>query len=341
MRAINYNQTGEINIIETPEPQIMDPNDVKVKTSYASICSYDILTIQGFAEQPYNYFIGHEASGIVIETGNNAAADFQPGDLVFVDFYSYCTYCSQCRKKNFSFCSNPKIVANGMSEYLVRNKRQIFKLPDNISLKEACLAEPVSMGLHALSKAKLTNGARVIILGGGSMGLIMLQLALLHPISYITVVDPHQNKRDLAIRLGANSVINPCTENLVARALDLTGGEGYDTVIEASGDIKSADIAIKMLARGGSLIYFSTYVKNEVEENLSLNLFTLYWKDASLHGVFYTACKAAEALSVIPRLNLESVITAVYPFEEAAQAFRAKMTGEHAKVMLKFDAEKI
>ena len=190
--------------------------------------------------------------------------------------------------------------------------------------------------MHAISKARLDWGKNLIILGGGAMGQIILKLARQYPLGKIVVVEPVAAKREMAKRFGADVVLDPSGCNLVTEALLLNGGMGYDAVIEASGSRGSAQTALNIVARGGSVVYFGLY---GMDFNLEVNLFNLYWKDATISCVCVPSGYFPSAIAIAGRLRLEEVVTGLFPFSQGIQAFAEKASGIHAKVMLQFDEE--
>lgn len=220
-----------------------------------------------------------------------------------------------------------------MTEYLILDQDMVYRLPEGVSLRAGSLIEPLMMAMHAVRKAQIGYGKNVIILGCGAMGQIILKLTRQHPVGKIVVVEPDASKRNAAYRFGADVVLNPHAGNLLSEALMLSDGKGYDAVIEASGDRASAQNSINLVARGGSVVFFGLY---GMEFNLELNLFNLYWKDASVSAVCVPHGQFPAALRMAARLNLEEVITGMFPFEQAIEAFGEKEKGGHAKVMLEF-----
>ncbi|MFR7742854.1 MAG: zinc-binding dehydrogenase [Acutalibacteraceae bacterium] len=114
------------------------------------------------------------------------------------------------------------------------------------------------------------------------------------------MVEPIAEKREAALRFGADVVIDPNTQSVVTEALTLSGGIGYDAVIEASGDRKSAAITMNLVARGGSVVFFGLY---GMDYNLELNLFTLYWKDATLSAVCVPSGQFPAAIAMAGQLE--------------------------------------
>lgn len=151
------------------------------------------------------------------------------------------------------------------------------------------------------------------------------------------MVEPVAEKREAALRFGADVVIDPNTQSVVTEALTLSGGIGYDAVIEASGDRKSAAITMNLVARGGSVVFFGLY---GMDYNLELNLFTLYWKDATLSAVCVPSGQFPAAIAMAGQLKLEEVISRELSFSKGIEAFREKSSGREAKVMLRFEQER-
>lgn len=319
----------KIQIHDTAEPSIRKDTDVLVQICYASICGYELMIYRGLASAGINSEVGHEVSGIVLETGKKVT-NFKPGDNVVVSLNTACGDCSMCREGRPDYCLNMHIESHGMKERIVCPHTSLHHL-HNLSLREGCLIEPLTMAMCCVSKANLSGGERVLILGGGAMGLLILKLLLLYPIREVIVADPHLNKRNLALSFGAAKAFDPYAEGYLGEVNNYSSSNGYDVVIEASGNPASAKIAFHFVSRGGHLIFFGLYGMNF---ELPLNLFNLYWTDANICSVLPSTVLYPNAIKLAPRLNLSELITAEYPFEQVEDAFREKDRGNHAKVIL-------
>jgi (R,R)-butanediol dehydrogenase/meso-butanediol dehydrogenase/diacetyl reductase/L-iditol 2-dehydrogenase len=339
MKSLRLISTGELKIINVEEPQIKNPTEVKIKMSYSSICGVDVMMYRGTANKIPQGVMGHEGSGIIVDLGEEAAKYLNAGDPVTINPVFICHHCKSCHNLSVTCCelgtaTDLSIKSSSMmSEYIVVHYLQVFPLPQGISLKEGCLAEPVTMALYTVNKAALAPGNKVLILGGGSMGQLILRLCMLYPVASVVVADPHREKRELALRGKATVVLDSRSESFIPDILEQCNGKGFEVVIEASGSQQSAETAFSFLARGGCLIYFGLY---GMDFSVSLNLFNLYWKDATIRGVFMPKNLYHQALDLIPRLGVEDIITALYPFDKAEEAFSEKARGQHVKVMLEF-----
>lgn len=332
MKSLRIRPDRSLYFLELPEPGLPGPNEVLVQMRYASICGYDLMVLRGKAAYPLNGELGHEGSATVIAVGSGVH-QFAPGDSVAINPFSSCGQCDACRSGQGAYCVNPGGRSDLMTEYLLVDPNMLYRLPDDVSLKAGCLTEPLMMAMHTVKKAHLDYGKNVILLGCGAMGQIILKLIRQHSAGKVVVVEPDADKRNTAYRFGADVVLNPNAGNLLSEALMLSGGRGYDSVIEASGSRASAQMAVNLVARGGSVVFFGLY---GMEFNLEVNLFNLYWKDAAISAVCVPYGQFPSALRMAARLHLEEVITAVYPFSQGIEAFTEKLKGGHAKVMLEF-----
>lgn len=189
------------------------------------------------------------------------------------------------------------------------------------------------MAMEAVRKANLSDGANVVLMGCGAMGQIILKLVRRHPVGKLVVIEPDAEKRKTALRFGADFALNPDSGNIVSEALLLSNGRGYDAVLEISGSQASAKQALHLAARGGSVVFFALYGMNF---ELNVNLFSLYWKDITITAVGVPSGVFPRALRIAPSLRLSEVITGMFPFDQAVEAFEDKARGGHAKVMLTF-----
>ncbi len=331
MKAV-YLEWENVGLEDCPEPKLRTPFDVKVKICYASICGYDMMVYRGAASPAPDRSVGHESSGIVVEVGAQVTS-FCPGDHVTFHLFIPCGTCIMCRRNMPSYCTDSQSNSSQMREYVVCDQSFLQLLGPKLSLKAGCLIEPLTMGMRCLEKANLSSGRNALILGGGAMGLLMLKLIKLHPIASVAVADPSPKKRELALSFGSDAVFDPFAPEFFKNAMDFSDSLGYDSVIEASASQSSTKLAFHFLGRGGHLVYFGLYGMNY---ELPLNLFNLYWKDAFVSAVYPSFTIFQNAVDIAPRLALEELITAVFPFECAADAFREKAGGKHAKVMLDF-----
>lgn len=334
MKALCYMKPG-IEIRDVAEPQITNLDDVKIEINYASICASDKHIIEGDfdAATAAGSIIGHEASGIVIELGKEATAKgLKVGDRVTYYFNQYCGKCYYCRNGQEHLCSNIKGYSTAFSEYVVCNEQQVHKLPDSVDLLKGCMSEPVSVCLHGVDMANITPGSTVAVYGGGGIGMIMVQLVKLAGATNITLIEPVEEKQQIGKRLGADYVLSPMDSSFAKRVAQITDGRGFDSIIEASGSPKAAESAFETIGRGGTIVYFSLYPSGY---QLSVDMFSLFFKEVTLRGVFQSPYVFPRVMAILPKLDLSDLTAKIFPLDKGIEAFECQKAGKHPKIVLK------
>jgi threonine dehydrogenase-like Zn-dependent dehydrogenase len=216
-----------------------------------------------------------------------------------------------------------------MAEYLVVKDRQIAILPGGASLIAASLTELLASCIHGIDRVNIRPGQTVLILGAGGAGLIMLQLAKLQGAARLTVSEPVKSKCLIARQLGADYVIDPEKDNLAMRAMEITDGLGYNIIIDASRNRDAAQQAAKLLSKGSSFLIFSLYY---IQDQMTLNLSALYTKECNILTSYMAPYMLPRAIELLPRINMEALIGACFPFEQIQQGFEA--VGRYPRVII-------
>jgi (R,R)-butanediol dehydrogenase/meso-butanediol dehydrogenase/diacetyl reductase len=334
MKAAVWKKKGVLVVEDVPEPQV-GPEDVKIKVAYTSICGSDPHIVDGTlpVSNPPR-IMGHEVSGTIVELGAKAKVrGLKVGDRVTGNPVRYCGTCDYCRAGQEHFCLRlPVLFPPGtMAEYVVWNEQQVFKLPDEVSMEEGCLTEPVSVCMRGIDLGNIKPGSSVAILGAGGIGQILLQLALKAGASRVLVADPIESKRKLAEEMGADYTIDPLREELWATAMKITRYRGFDTVYEASGALASAKSAIDIVGKCGTMVYFAVYPMNF---ELAIKPFDLYARELTVRGVFMSPYLFPRAVAVLPKLKLRPLISKVLPLDQVVQAFEEHKTAQNIKILV-------
>ena len=331
------NDKGQIDVLDFPAP-VVGPTDVLVKVAYASICGSDphILAIGKSIGWGTPFGLGHELSGIVSELGPNAiVSGLKVGDRVTGNFFKACGVCERCRNGQPNMCVECFKGWNAaMAEYVLMDESQVFKLPDSVPLEEGCLTEPLAISMRAVEKAAIPLGGKVAISGGGSLGLMIVQLAKMAGASQVTIIEPVEEKLALARSLGADYTINPKNADVIAEAMKITGGAGYDSVIESSGAPAATKPIMDILAIGGTAVFFAMY---PTDFELPINLFgNLYWKEQTIRGFINAPfTDFGRVVQMLPRMSMKPLIHKVFAIDDARAAFEAQSTGQYAKILIK------
>jgi (R,R)-butanediol dehydrogenase/meso-butanediol dehydrogenase/diacetyl reductase/L-iditol 2-dehydrogenase len=340
MRSIVYTKPG-LAMVDVPEPNLVEADDIKIKIAYASVCGSDLHTYRGEMDHFFVHVgqipLGHEASGIVAELGPKATAKgLKVGDKVSYYYNLHCGKCYYCRNGQEQFCSNMKVNNSAMSDYLVVNEQQVFKLPDDADLQKAVYIEPISVCLHGIDMCKIKPGQSVAVTGGGGMGQILLQLAKISGGVNLTMIEPVESKRKLALSLGASHAIDPFSQDLKEEALKITDGRGFDVSIEASGSIKACPGAYNIVGKGGTLEFFAALYDHTY--NFPLNLLDAFFKEITIiGGVFQSPYEFPRSVALFKKLPLESFMeNASFDASQYNEAFEAQAQSKCVKAILKF-----
>lgn len=334
MKAVLYLRPG-IGMRDVPEPQLEQPDDVKVKIDYASICGSDTHLVGGEwdADYPEPLVIGHEAAGTVVEVGPAATVKgLKVGDRVCVYHSTYCGKCYFCRSGQEHLCTDKRVSAASMAEYVVACEQAVHKLPDGMSTLDGCMAEPVSVCLHGVDLLGILPGNNAAIFGAGGLGLLMTQLMRMAGATDITVIEPIGQKRQRALALGADHVLDPTEPDFIAKARAITGGRGFEKIMEISGSTSGAEAAFKTVSRGGHIVYFACYAPGY---QMPVDMWSLVNDEIHLSGVFQSPYIFPRVMSVMPKLDLRDLTETIFPIDEIEAAWQAHMSKKHPKVVLR------
>lgn len=334
MKAVKYLRPG-VALCDVPEPNLEKPDDVKIRVEYASICASDVHMINGewdwMMKEPRQ--IGHEAAGEIVALGPAASIKgLKVGDKVTYNFNEYCGKCFHCRNGQEHLCANRRDSAHGMAEYVVTGEQTVYKLPAGVDTLTGCMSEPVSVCLHGVDMMRILPGDNAAVYGAGGLGLLALQLVKLAGAGEVTVVEPLAHKREKALALGADHVLDPMAWDYLAEAGAVTGGLGFQHTIEVSGSASGAEAAFQTSARGGVVVYFGMY---PAQYKLPVDMWDLFKKELTLCGVYQSPYMFPRVMRLLPKLNVADLTAAVFPLADFDLAWQAQLSRQYPKIVLK------
>ena len=303
--------------IETPKP---GKNEVLIKVMACGICGTDVHIFEGdegAAATPAGTVLGHEFSG-VIEMLGEGVSGYQVGDKVCVDPNKLCGDCYYCRNGIGHFCENMigigTTVNGGFSEYCVVPVSQLYKVSDKATFEEAAMAEPVACCMYGIDMCDISCGDTVMVIGGGMIGLIMLQLAKLKGAAKLIIVEPVEAKREHAKRLGADLCIDPFNEDVKA-VLAANNIERINTVIECVGNVKTMEQAISYAGKKSTVMLFGL---SKPDDMLPIKPFELFKKEIVLKASFINPYTQTRAIELIDsgKIDVSSMIYSINSLEE-------------------------
>jgi 2-desacetyl-2-hydroxyethyl bacteriochlorophyllide A dehydrogenase len=337
MKAAVFYGKYDIRIEEIP---IRPPkeNEVVVKIAYCGICGTDLHIFhgdEGSAETKPPLILGHEMSGIIHETG--AGVDtLKASDHVAIDPNFYCGECYYCRSGQEHFCNKMNGIGTtrhgGFAEYCTIPVKAALWIPQDMPLEIAAFAEPLACCLHGIDLTNIQVGNQVLLIGGGTIGLIMLQLAKLAGAGRVMLVEPDRGKRELALSLGADQVFQDGIEYLAFA--EHTGGVRADRVIECVGKAETVSFAIRTADKGATVMLFGLTPPKATVEILPFELFK---KELHITASFVNPLTEARALELLSfgRIRVQELIGELIPLDKLTEALTDPRYRKMTKVMVR------
>ena len=280
--------------------------------------------------------LGHELSGTVVKTGPHVKT-LSEGDHVSVDPNCYCGKCHYCRIGKKQLCENLFAVGvnrnGGFEEYCAVPETQCYQLSPSVPLKYGAMAEPLACCLHGVDRAGIRTGDTVCVVGGGAIGLMMVQLAKLSGASRVILSEPVAMRREIGLKLGADCAVDPSHEDLTEALRRCTGMPGADVIIECAGSTAAVRQAFSAAKRGSTVLIFSVPKAGAIHE---LSLEDVYQKELKIIGSMINPDTHGRAVELINRgmVRLDSIITHSYPVERLEEAIRMQMSEASIKVII-------
>ena len=343
MKAALVQRDGSLLVQDVPEPPEPGPDQVKVKITYCGICGSELHSIDPaynsgtvrFGQPPEGVDMpprigGHEASGTVVAVGSNVRG-IEDGQRVAMNFRTPCGTCYYCRNMMEHFCERPIPATGSYAEYALYHANAVYRLPDDVSLEIGALLEPLSVAVHAVDQAEVKPGCTMAILGAGPIGILMLEVALRAGAAKVLVSEPVAERRDLAKRLGAAVVVDPIKDNLMEAAASLTGGRGFDRVVDDSGKPAVARQAMDLADRCGIVVLTAVYPPGT---DISVPSLCMNGKEMTIKGVVISHYCFPRSVNLLSELELEPLIS-IRPIEEINEAYHDLLAGKGMKVLIK------
>ena len=315
-------------IQECPMPEPKD-NEILMKVEYVGMCGSDI---HGFEFGPFippkdpnqKIGLGHEVAGEVVKVGAKVTK-FKPGDKVLIEPGVPDDSCEYCREGRYNICPAVDFMATqpnykgALCQYMTHPEEWTYHVPEGMTTMEAALVEPAAVGMHAAILVEARLGKSIVILGAGTIGLMVLQACLSLGATDITVVDVMQKRLDLALKLGAKRVINGKEQNTVEvlRSEELYGDHGVELVFECAGAVFTAQQAVEIVSRGGKIMMVGTQ-SNPVPINfLKIN------REVTIQTSFRYCNNYPQTIEAIAtgKFNVKDMVTHVYDYKDVQKAF--------------------
>lgn len=319
------------------------PSDVLIKVRAAGVCGTD-LHIWEWDRWASNRMkppvtIGHEFAGEIVELGEDAnrAGILKIGDLVTAEGHLVCGHCLQCRTGNAHLCKRTQIIGvdrdGAFADFIAIPASNVMKL-HGIPLEIGAIMDPVGNAVHTVLEGVEVPGSSVFVVGCGPIGCFAVGVARAAGASLVVASDLNDMRLELALRMGAHLTLNPDRDDVVAKVLDATHGNGVDLVCEMSGHPSCHAQAFKTARIGGRVNLLGTPSKS-TEVDFAQDII---FKGLTLYGVtgrkMYSTWNTMGQMIRSGELDPRPVITHRFPLEGIAEAIAVIKDGRAGKVIL-------
>ncbi len=344
MRAVVFYGPWDMRYEMIPKP-FPKEGEVSIKVRFAGICGSDIeeYKIGSDRAKPPIVF-GHELSGEIVEVGPGVSKD-RIGQRVSVNPMLYCGKCYYCQRGWINLCPYRRSVGRTLgvekkrcdgafAEYLCVPEFSLVPLIDGVSFDEGALLEPLSVCLAAAKEGNFEKGERVLVIGAGPIGLMIIQLLRVLGSGEIAVTDVLDFKLEMAKRCGADYTLNvknaPITE-----LLEVTDGIGFDRVIVATGASSAISDSFKLVRNGGGIVLVGM-----IRKSIEVNPVEIVGRKLSIYGSYMFTTEMYDVMRYIAdkKIDVKSIITSLCSLEDVPEVFRRlAFDGDEIKVLVKID----
>jgi D-xylulose reductase len=344
MKALVLEEKLKLSLRDIDLPSAMGPRDARIRVARVGICGSDV---HYYTHGKIGQFVvsapmvlGHEAAGVVEEVGSEVK-HLKPGDRVCMEpgIPDVRSKASRLGHYNIdpsvTFWATPPIHGC-LTPEVVHPAAFSYKLPDNVSFAEGAMVEPFAVGLQAATKAKLKPGDTAVVVGSGTIGIMVALAALAGGAGRVIIADLAAEKLAIAARYQGIIPVNIRTESLVDKVSELTGGWGADAVFEASGSPKAFDSLIDLVAPAGALVLVGMPV-----DRVPFDVVRAQTKEIRIETVFRYANVYDKALALISsgKVDLKPLLSGTYPFEQSVQAFERAAEARPSDIKLQIQFE--
>ena len=339
-RRVLVSAPDVVEIVVEPAPRL-EPGEALVKLSVSGVCGSDKAGVHGehaFMKPPY--YPGHEVVGVVVAVGAGVT-DVEVGDRVTVEPTLVCGHCKPCLNNAENLCENLQFFGcgyreGGMADIFTAPATRLHKVPPGFTDYQAALIEPLATPVHAVRLAGELKGRAVVVMGAGTIGLLTLVAARKAGARRVVSTDPLASKRNLALQLGADAVVDANVPDL-AQALRGELGESGDVVFDCVANQQTLPEAIKVAIKGGTVV-----VVGGARRPVTIDLPVVQEYQVRIQGAAtYRWEDFEDAAAIIAGRDFDAnrFVTATFPLPRAEEAFAAINSGQEVKILVVADPD--
>jgi L-iditol 2-dehydrogenase len=324
MKALLLSKYRQLELTELPSPR-PGRDEVLIRVAACGICGSDVHGYDGSSGRRIPPIVmGHEAAGTIAAVGEGVSG-WSEGTRVTFDSTIYCGDCPPCLRGDVNLCDRRQVLgvscgdyrrAGAFAEFVVVPARIVHRLPTNLSYEEAALLEAVAVALHAVSLVPIEPGETALVVGAGTIGLLLQQALRVAGCSRVVVVDVDPTRLKLSMELGATAAFTPA--DLAQQIMKLIEGVGIDLAVEAVGNSETVNTAIDSVRKGGNVI-----LVGNISPEVTLPLQKVVTRQIRLQGSCASAGEFPRAIELLSSgaIRVKPLITAVAPLGDGPQWF--------------------
>jgi L-iditol 2-dehydrogenase len=325
MKALLLSQYRHLELVDVA---VSEPgaDEVLIRVKACGICGSDVHGYDGSSGRRIPPIVmGHEAAGTIAAAGS-AVGGLAKGERVTFDSTVYCGECPNCLRGEVNLCDRRQVLgvscgdyrrAGALAEFVAVPARIVHRLPENLPFAEAAMSEAVAVALHAVSLVPVSPGSTALVVGAGTIGLLVQQALRVAGCSRVFVADVDPTRLQTSVNLGATAALAGASE-VTRQILELTNGAGVDIAVEAVGKSETVNTAIDSVRKGGSVI-----LVGNISPEVTLPLQKVVTRQIRLQGSCASAGEYPRAIELLSSgaILVKPLITAIAPLDQGPQWF--------------------
>lgn len=304
--------------------------EVLIRVKSSGICGSDVRAYLGVhPEVVYPITLGHEFSGEIAALGEGVE-DFKIGDGVIVEPLFPCGECADCLVGNYNLCDELVMIGyqipGSFAEYTLARAALLHPKDESLSFQEAALIEPLAVAVHAIKRGKVGIGDVVAVLGAGSVGLMVMQVARKAG-AKVLITDKSSDKLHLAADMGADYVLNADSVDLYDLVMAMTKDRGADVVLECAGTSQALNQTVDLVRKGGTIVMVG-WTGNEMDP-MPLTEITMGEVNLLGSAMYCHDFPTAIELAISQEVNLNAMISHTFELSQVGEALETLSQDQH------------
>lgn len=346
MQVLLMKKPGDVKLTEigTPVPK---ENEVLIRVKAAGICTNDVRDFKGDCSYSYPRIGGHEYAGVIEAMGEGVDRErFHTGQKVVSYIINSDHNCPLCRRgfenicfhhQNSTIFTNPDGISGycGFGQFVIAKEQDLMPYSDDAPFEKMAFTEPLACVINSVNRTNIELGDDVVVIGGGTMGLLHVMVAKLRG-ARVIVSEPLAERREKALELGASDVIDPVNSDAVAEVKRLTGGQGAVVVYNTTASPRLMAQAMEMTAACGTCVAFSSMHPNEP---VPVDCGRIHSLQVTLTGAVSPSTKAFyQSVELIDKGLLDPTVLTqdIFDYTEFDDAMACAMRPDTYKVLIRF-----